>query len=338
MNDIEKVSTALAEIDLVAAGIATLTNRYAGVVYNVADPEGMKEAIAARKAIKAPLFAVEKIRKEGKAPILELGRKLDGDARHITEQLEALVRPIDAQIDAEKAKAEIALQAENQRVAQITQSIVDLNMVAGQMGGKSSAEIVKKMADLTAYELSDWADEFIVQAEKARAGAIAALQQLHAGALAQENMAAMEAERVAQDRAELARLKAEKDERDRNEQARLDDAQARIDREEAASKARIEADERAARQVREEADRIARVTREAEEARLKTERDRVEAEARRVRQAAEEAERAERKRQAELADADAMLKLFVQRYGHMPKFAPLVTWVGKYFNQQKQAA
>lgn len=333
-SDLQLVQTALTEIDLVAAGIAELTSRYKGMVYDVTTPEGMAEAQKARKAINSPIIKVEKIRKDGKAPILELGRKLDGEAKRITGELELLKRPIESQIDQQKAIEEANAQKERDRVAQITQCITDLHMTAGTMGGKSSADIQAKIAALQEFDLTEWADEFIVEAEKARAGAIAALQQLHAGALAQEQTAAAEAARIAQERAELAKLRAEQEERDRQadliakENAEADaKRRARIAEEERASREKIEAEERAARLAREEADRAARKEREAEEAKLKAERDRLEAIA-----------RAERQEQAARADAIGMLRMFVERHGKRPEFAPLVAWINKYQAAQKQAA
>ena len=84
--------------------------------------------------------------------------------------------------------------------------------------GKSSAEIAKRMDALQTYDLTEWAAEFIADAEKARAQAIAALQQLHAGAVAQEETAAKEAARIA---AELDALMQRFDSASPEEQAKI---------------------------------------------------------------------------------------------------------------------
>ncbi len=77
-TELTTVTQAVAEFDRVAAGIATLRSQYEGVVYDVTNHEGMKSAKEALRAIAAPRVEIEKIRKAAKAPILELGRKLDG--------------------------------------------------------------------------------------------------------------------------------------------------------------------------------------------------------------------------------------------------------------------
>jgi len=373
-NDLQLVQTALAEIDLVSAGISELKKRYAGMVYDVTTAEGMAEATAARKAINSPIIKVEKIRKDGKAPILELGRKLDGEAKRITAELDAIKRPIELQIDMQKAKEEQAAQVERERIAAITETIAGLHRVPSEMGGKSSAEIAKRIAALQEHDLSEWADEFIVDAEKARAGAIAALQQLHAGAVAQEQTAVVEKARIEQERTELAKLREEQAERDRlaelhkrqQEEAEAT-TRAKIALAEKESRERIEAEERAARLAREEADRIARQAREAEEAKakairdeeerkLKAERDRVEAErreieeaARKEREAAEAKARVERQAEEEkqrkirlemqaTEDAQSALQNFKSTYGSRQEFAGIVAAIDAYFVELRKAA
>lgn len=151
-----------------------------------------------------------------------------------------------------------------------------------------------------------------------------------------------EQRRMDAERAEIANRQAKLD---ADEKARLvveAEARRKIEDEQRAARERIEADERAARMAREEADRSARLSREAEEAkakaerdaeeaRLKSERDKIEAERRTVEEAqrkareAEEANQREIQRQAnELLDARAMLTTFVQRFGHLKKFAKIV--------------
>lgn len=324
-TEIVKVERALTEFESIEAGLADLRTKYTNVVFPVTTKEGLSEAKAARNAIRDPRSKTEEIRKEAKAPILALGRQLDAKAKYITEELLKIEGPIQAQISAEETRKEREIHDENMRIIGIKESIHNLEMIPASMAGKTSAEIAKRAEDLTVYDLTEWAQEFIVDAENARKQALLALQQLQAGALAQEQARAAEDARIAADRAELAKLKAEQEERERYEQSRIAEAQARIDREEAASKARIEADERQARQAREEADRLARQAREAEEARIKAERDRLEAASREV-----------RRRETELADARGMLELFLARYGHRSEFKPVSDWIRKYL--QKQAA
>lgn len=208
-TDIVKVETALTEFAKIEAGLADLRAQYAGVVFSVTTKEGMADALAARAAVRKPRYSTEEIRKAAKAPILELGRSLDAKAKYINAELLKIEDPIQAQIAVEESRKEQEKIVETQRKAQISQAIYDLHMVVSTMAGKSAAEIDKRILALQEYDLSEWAEEFIVDAEKARASALTALQQLHAGALAHEQAQAAEAAKAAQERAELETLRAE---------------------------------------------------------------------------------------------------------------------------------
>lgn len=110
-SDIERITQALLAFDGVSAGIAQLRESYEGVVYPVTTTQGMNDAKAARAAIRTPRVRVEKIRKDAKAPLIELGRRIDGDAERITYALRAIEDPIDQQIKAEEARKEAEKQA-----------------------------------------------------------------------------------------------------------------------------------------------------------------------------------------------------------------------------------
>jgi cation transport ATPase len=64
----------------------------------------MEAAKAARAEIREPRFAVEKVRKAAKAPLLAIGRRIDAEAVRITEAILAIEEPIDGQIKAEEAR------------------------------------------------------------------------------------------------------------------------------------------------------------------------------------------------------------------------------------------
>lgn len=330
-TEIVKVQTALTEFEKIETGLADLRAKYGNVVFAVETKDGLKNAIEARRAVRTPRVETEKIRKEAKAPILELGRQLDAKAKYITEELMKIEIPIDVQIQAEQTRKEREIFEENQRIIGIKESIHNLELVPAQMAGKSAAEISKRVDALQAYDLTEWAAEFIAEAEKARAQALTALQQLMAGAAAQEIAAQAEAAKVAQERAELARLRAEQEERNRTEQARIaEETRARAEAE-AKARAQIEAEQRASREKIEAEERAARQAREAEEAKLKAERDRLDAERREVeaqqrkeREAAEAAQREIQRQQNELLDARVMLQTFKERFGHLRQFAGVV--------------
>jgi hypothetical protein len=263
-TELTAVSNAVAEFDRVAAGLADLKQRFHGVIYDVATTKGMTEAKEARAAIRAPRFEVERIRKEAKAPILALGKKLDSEAARITKELLTLEEPVDEVIKAEEARKETERQAkiaaEIKRVADLQERVAELRGNQFLIPANGSALIAEHIADLEAAQVDETFQEFRQQAEDAKAAGLARLRELHAAAVAHE----AEAERIRQEREELARLRAE--------QARRD-AEAAEQRAEAERQARIE---------RERLEAEARVRREAEEAELRRQREEEAAEQQRV--------------------------------------------------------
>lgn len=84
----------VAEFDKIAAGLAALAQAHpVDVVCDVTTPAGMKQAVAGRAAWRDPRVAVEKARKAAKAPVLELGRKIDAFAAEVTEIDATLLAP-----------------------------------------------------------------------------------------------------------------------------------------------------------------------------------------------------------------------------------------------------
>jgi hypothetical protein len=92
--------TEIAEYSTTAAALAELRNMYGSAVFETKTIIGMAKAIAARRAIREPRIAVEKLRKELKAPALERCKLIDSEAKELIRQLEELEGPIDAQIKA----------------------------------------------------------------------------------------------------------------------------------------------------------------------------------------------------------------------------------------------
>lgn len=291
-TNLEKVSGALIEFDRVSAGIAALSEQYAGVIYDVQTPAGLADAKAARATIRAPRYEVERVRKDAKAPLLALGRELDAEAARITAALLKLEGPIDEQIKAEEARREAekqaAIAAELARVTEIQSRIAVIRGWPTQYAGKPSALVAQQLATAEQYRVgTDLFEEFTDEAERARLASVVALRDLHTAALAAEE----EARRIEAERAELERLRAEQAARE---------AEARAVREE---------EERQARANREREEREAAERRAAEEAELRRQREEIErerrAEAERI--AAEDARiRAEREAlAAERAAAEA---------------------------------
>jgi chromosome segregation ATPase len=103
-GEIEQVQGVLTEFSRVEAGLAALRAKHGNTVYEVSTTAGMDAAKAARAEIREPRFAVEKVRKAAKAPLLAIGRRIDAEAVRITEAILAIETPIDDQIKAEEAR------------------------------------------------------------------------------------------------------------------------------------------------------------------------------------------------------------------------------------------
>lgn len=97
-ENLAEAEAAITEFDRVQAGIADLKTKYAGVVFSVATTAGMKEAIAARAAVREPRIATEKARKAGKSPLLALDKMADGELLEVLQfvQIEVLHEVIEA--------------------------------------------------------------------------------------------------------------------------------------------------------------------------------------------------------------------------------------------------
>lgn len=267
-----EVNTAVAKFDRVALGITELRTKYEGVLYEVTTAKGMAEACAARAAIRAPRYEVEKVRKECKAPILALGKEIDARAASITAQLLALEAPIDSQVKAEeerketerKAKAE----AERLRVASIQDDIAnDVRGMPAAMVGRSAADIEVTLNDVIAIEITaERFQEFAPTAASAKQLAVGKLRTM----LEQQRAHEAEVERIAAERAELERQRAEQAEanrvREAAELAAAMERQQQADVDNAKLRARIEETERLEKAAREKNERIAKEHREAAQA------------------------------------------------------------------------
>lgn len=243
---VEEVTHAVAEITKMDVVIAELHQKYDKVIFDVDTTDGMNSAKEARKEIREPRYLIENLRKEGKRPILALGRQLDARAGEMTDRLMAIETPIQDTIKEEETRLErerqVKIEAETKRVEDIQGRIASIreHAVAALQVGITKANIEQSITDIEIVDIDDSFDEFREQADDARTATLATLREIFAAFIKREK----EDERIANERKELAKLRAEAEERE--------------------AKA---ADERA------EADRKAREKREAEE---KAERDKLE--------------------------------------------------------------
>lgn len=274
-TELEIVSKALVDINAVSAGLAALTEQYAGVVYEVTTTKGMAEAKAARLAIREPRFNVESIRKAAKKPILDLGRKLDAEASRITTELLRLENPIDSQIQAEEERKEqerqAKIDAEVKRVAAIQGRIEDMRSIVTGSVGRDSTVIQRHIDDIERAVIDESFEEYQPAAQDAKDASLGRLRQMYAAAVEQE----AERARIKAEREELARLRKEADERNAAERARIAEEERKAKEVRDAESARVAAEQRERQKVIDAEN--ARV-REANEAAAKIERDRLAAE------------------------------------------------------------
>ena len=354
------MATQITEYSKTDAALAELSQRYKGVLFEVATKEGMVAARTARAELRGYRVELEKTRVEIKAPALERCNLIDSEAKRIKAQLESLEDPIDQQIKLEEDRKERE-RAEREakeaaRIAAIHEEIQSVHALASSAVGLRAAEVKEILDGLRDRKWKNDPAEFAASAEDAKTRTIAALEQLHAGAVAKEKEAAEEAARVKAEREELAKLRAESEKRAKEEQARAAEearknaeaaaaARAKIEAEERASREKIEAEQRAARLAREDEDRKAALARQAreeverqrhaeaaakqaaEDARLRAEREKIEADRREV------------ERQAtELADGRTMLELFVARFGKRKEFAVIAKDIRAFLDSEKAVA
>jgi colicin import membrane protein len=276
-------TTAIADYSPTAAGLATLRQRFSGVIFDLSTTAGNKEARAARSELVSLRTSLEAKRVEIKAPVLERTRLIDAEAKRLTAAILELENPIDAQIKAEeKRKAEIKAEAERiaaeqaralaaRREAQMD-CITGLNNLVAKGFGYSVSKLAACIEELET-EVQDvrfWDDDLLLKYEAARSGALSMLR----ATLTAKESAQAEADRIKKEADALAAAKAE--------QAR----------QEAADRARIAAEQKAAADA--ETKRLKAIA-DAEEARLAEIRAAQEAELAKQR-VAEEAARAERAR------------------------------------------
>jgi hypothetical protein len=211
--------------------------------------------------------------------LLDLGKKLDAEAKRIEEAILELENPIVEQINAEETRlhneAAAREAAERQRVELLEARLEALQLMQYDAQGLPSAKLLACVDEARNMVIGDDWQEFKEKAERAKIAAVAALEGMHAKAVAAE----AEAELLVKERAELERFRAEQAERDRIERERVAAEQkAESERlaKERAELHRLDA-ERAAK-AKAEQDRIAaenlriRIEQEAEAARIAAER------------------------------------------------------------------
>lgn len=320
-TEVAIIPTSIQEYEKTAAALAELDRRYKGIRYDVLTKDGLLAATKARAELRTLRIALEKTRVAIKAPALKRTQEIDTEARRLTAAICALEDPIDAQIKAEEMRKEqerlAAERAEQERIEAEQRAIREAEQRKIE---EAQAEIRRRQDALD-------------RAEQAR----------------REEEA--EHRRVIEEQDRAARLRIEEEDRKARAIREEQDRVARIAREEEERKTRKAREEEEARLKAErdkmDAERRAveeaqRKAREEEEARARKERDRKEAEQRAIeerkrkaREQEEEKQREIQRRESAVLDANAMLATFMERFGHLEEFAPVVTAITKFLVKGK---
>lgn len=275
----------IVEYSQTAAALVELRTRYARE-FDVATTKGMAEAKEARAEIRSYRVAIEKLRAELKAPVLERSRLIDSEAKRITTELLAIEDPIDAAIKAEERRKEeekaAKARAEAERVNLIKKKVDGIRKGVTQFIGGTSSFIRVGLLWTSTYEPDPKEFlEFLPDAIAARDEAHKTLETMLAERLKieeeQDRLAELQRQLEAeqQRQAEERRRQAEENRKIEEQRALLErqqreaaerEAKAKRQQEEEARKAQETERRRQAEEKRqaEEAERIARETRERE--------------------------------------------------------------------------
>ena len=262
---------ALVRYSRTEAALVDLRERYAGKQFDLTTTAGNAAARAARLELKTLRTALEKRRKELKAPALDFSAKIDAEAKRITAEIVAIEGPIDAQIVADEARREAERQERErlaaERRATFEAQIAKIRSYVDAVKGSHSTRVQKTIDFVEGLSFGpEWA-EFASAAAAAQGEALAALQRLLESAQASEKAKAEAEALAAAQEAERVRLAAERAELER-ERAEIARQRAEI---EAAQAAQREAAARAEREAREAVERQeaqARAQADAEAARV----------------------------------------------------------------------
>lgn len=211
MSAVLNEETEIAEYTETAAALGELRQKYEKAVFPVATTEGMRKAVEARRELREHRVALEKRRKEIKAPALLRCQLIDSEAKRITAQIEELEDPIDAQIKAEESRKEREKQERErvivERAEKYRAAVAFPGELVAKAANRSAEEIEDVIGELATATLSDdWMTP--EQREAIDAAIVTAhdkLGEMHKLALARE----AEAAELARMREELERQQAE---------------------------------------------------------------------------------------------------------------------------------
>lgn len=145
------------------------------LVFDYASPSGNKEARSHIYKLRQVKAALDKARKTEKESSLEYGRRVDGEAKAIVEQIEGMILVHQKPLDEIEAKEQQRIQAHQQTIAAI-QAVVAL------VPGVPDKDAAMLRVELDALEVMDLGDmqEFAEEALRCKDDALRILRDRHA--------------------------------------------------------------------------------------------------------------------------------------------------------------
>lgn len=190
-QDLIVVTKELAALAKLQDGMKELKKLYPlDVVLDVSTKKGMTEAVNGRAAYRGVKGNVEQSRQRAKAPILTMGRKLDGMAGELNRECQAGQDYYDEAIKVEERRKENDRlereRVEAVRVDTLRQRVQDILDVAVRAVNLGSADIAKKIDLITRQEIGDDFLEFKAHAINAKAETLVKLGDLSKAAVERE--------------------------------------------------------------------------------------------------------------------------------------------------------
>lgn len=197
--------------------------------FNIQTTAGLEVAKQLRASFRTIRIGAENMRKERKAPIIQIGKLLDTRYKELEADITPHEDKFDAMIKAEEARKEQIkaeeVARERARVEQIENRLRVLRGIPALHLQSSAADINQAIERNSILVLDpDEFEEYHEAAQAALDGALVELQRMHRIAVERET----EAARVQAERAELARLRHDAAVADRQRQAAADEQARRI--------------------------------------------------------------------------------------------------------------
>ena len=202
---------------------------------------------------------IEKVRKVLKADALEWGRKVDGEAKRLTAEVEALEAPwrkLKTDLDEKEAReAEEARLAEQQRLDEIELRISDIRALAEGLVGANSAKIQERLdwfkdAVISEENYGDYVEAAVITGETIKKTLEFALDERLKFESEQAELQRQQAE-LAESKAEMEKAQKELDKQKEAQEAAEAAERARKEREEAEAREAKEREEREAAEAEE---------------------------------------------------------------------------------------